>query len=69
VLHEYFDARLDRIRAPDLLKLSGNAAGCPPGIITAIAADQLVLLGAIVVRPEVEDTAWPFPEAERPFVL
>jgi len=65
--YERFDGRLERIRAPDLLKLSRNLAVAAPGIIAALAADQLVHPGAAVIRPAAEDTGGPLPEAERPF--
>jgi len=67
--NERFDGRLERIRAPDLLKLSRNCVIGAPGIIAAIAADQLVHPGPAVIRPAVEDTSWPLPEAERPILI
>ena len=69
MLHECLDARLERIRTADPLKLSRNPAVVAPGIITAIAADQLVHLGAAVIRAAVEDTGWPLPKAERPISI
>jgi hypothetical protein len=67
--HERFDGRLERIRAPDLLELSRNLTVAAPGIIAALAADQLVHLGAAVIRSAAEGTGGPLPEAERPFPI
>ena len=64
--NERVDGRLERIRAPDPLKLSRNLAVTALGIIAALAADQLVQLGAAVIRPAAEGTGGPLPEAERP---
>jgi hypothetical protein len=69
MLHKCPDARPERIRTADLLKLSRNLAVVAPGIITAIAADQLVHLGAAVVRLAVEVTGWLLPKAERPISI
>jgi hypothetical protein len=69
VLAECCDARLEPIRAADLLKLGWNLAVAPSGVIAAIAADQLILAGGAVFRPAVRDTGWPLPEAERPFLF
>ena len=58
--YERFDGRLERIRAPDLLKLSRSLAVAAPGIVAALAADQLVHLGAAVIRPAAEVTGGRF---------
>lgn len=49
MLAECCDTSLEPIRAADLLKLSWNLAVAPPGVIAAIAADQLILAGVAVV--------------------
>src|SRR5690242_16099379 len=69
MLQECLDACLDPVRAADLLKLGGNLAVAEPGIIAAIAADQLVFHGVVGCPVTVSVAGRLPPQSERPFPL
>jgi hypothetical protein len=60
------DACREEIGAPGLLKLSRYLPVVNPGVIPAVAADQLVQVGIATFWLAVHDAAWLTPQDYRP---